>query len=151
MYESLFVKGLQVQVGAYLTEYLILNGLQKFNRKIPSVPFWTKEYAKVDKDFAYLAKSYGMEIAPVRDLLIVFAPSVLIEEIKMGKYTTIRYLKKAQKQELLYRLFNNQVKYVRGIENIDASKFEQLANKSLAFENLPNLSFNKNLLGKLSS
>lgn len=147
--KSLIVPNLVIDLGNYLTEILIINQCKKFKKQVPSVPFWKKEYSGLNKDLFFISKNYGLELSAIKDYLLIFAPSVLIAEFHNSNLHTVRFLKKEERKELLYKLFNRQVKYIRSLENFDTVKFEALSNKSTTFENLPNFETKKNLMGNL--
>jgi hypothetical protein len=149
MYNSNIVAGTQVDLPNYITELLIINQCKKYKKSIPTTPFWKKEYAGLNKDLSFLSKNYALELTAIKDLLLLFAPKVLLEYFKSTDLTTVRFLKKENRMTMLYRLCHIQVKYIRSLENIDISKFEKLEDKSQIFEQLSQFQYKKNLLGKL--
>lgn len=133
-YNSCFVAQLKVDAPNYLTELLLLNQLNYRKWDVPKYAFWRKEYKDKTPHLQSLSKNYPLELTAIRDLLCVFGPSVIIQVFQKWNLTTLRFLTKEVKAKLLYDLFMAQVKYVRSLDDIDMSKFEDLNTK---FEGLP--------------
>lgn len=115
-FDSIFAIEIKVDVANFLVENLIKNKLESWKKPLPRCPFWRKDLQKDYPQFQKLANSYTLELTAIRDLLAVFAPSVIIKCINADQYTTIRFLNKEEKAILLYKLFQEQVKLVRSLD-----------------------------------
>lgn len=125
-YPSLIVPTLRVNVANYITEIVFTRRALKTKKIVPKVEFWRKEYRG---DFKDLTNDYIAELTQVKKLLKIFAPQVLIDELKENDWFSFRYLTKEQSKDLIFQLFVRHIKYLDQLKNIKKTELEVLDDK----------------------
>jgi len=116
-HKSVFVTDLEIDIANFLTEVLFVQFFKSSNRPLPTGAFWKKEYTDVNPSFKWLSEKYNLEIQEVRKLLKVFSPSVISAAITKHKVTTLVYMKKEERKEMIYQLYLDQLKLVKQLDN----------------------------------
>jgi hypothetical protein len=116
-YKSIFVTDLDIDIANYVTEILIKKLLEKYKKPLPNVAFWQKDIANANSSLKYLHDNYIRELPEVRKYLKVFSPTNLIEVFNKNKITSVFYLDKNSRKDLIYDLYLNQLKHVKSLDN----------------------------------
>lgn len=116
-HKSVFVTDLEIDIANFLTEVLFVQFFKSSNRPLPTGAFWKKEYTDVNPSFKWLSEKYNLEIQEARKLLKVFSPSVISAAITKHNVTTLVYMKKEERKEMIYQLYLDQLKLVKQLDN----------------------------------
>ena len=101
LWNSLFVTNLVVDLPNYITEIILLNWCKRWNKPIPNCAFWRKEISEQSAIWKELRKRYIAELTQIKSLLKKYDYTILIDKLKKDKITTIRYLKKYEKDKFI--------------------------------------------------
>lgn len=112
---SIFCPGLEVGMDAHITELLLSNHIdfyQKKNRKMhrPTCAFWRRDIAAQNMEFKELATRYGVEIAYIKNLRKCFSTEAILKYIKEKGMTTFAFQKKHRQEALIYNIFRHELK-----------------------------------------
>lgn len=116
-HKSVFVTDLEIDIANFLTEVLFVQYFKAYNRPLPTGAFWKKEFTDVNPSFKKLAEKYNLEIQEIRKLLKVFSPAILSALITTYKISTLVYMKKEERKEMIYQLYLDQLKLVKQLDN----------------------------------
>lgn len=111
LYHSLFVHDLEVDLPNFLTEILIRNYLNKFNKVHPRCAFWKKDVCQQFPELQELQKKYVVELIGIQQLLKVFNSEIIIKYFQDAKPWAIKYAKKPVQQSIIYDLYQLQIKH----------------------------------------
>lgn len=106
----MYAHNLDIDLPNYLTELVVKNFLVLFKRPMPTCAFWKKDIASQHDNLQDLAKMYSLELIGMKQLLKVFDGDVIAKYYTESKWTGFKRLKKANQQQIIYDLYQLQMK-----------------------------------------